>query len=144
MNTFIFSIRFYQIKLEGIRQMFGCNDNPSARQWEAAWRKLLGQHQITVSDSANCINNDVPFLSVLNVSSRKEKAKVDSLVMIDAHNENNNNDHEAELDQLDIDVDPLFVTFLTDDMHSGDIEDHIASYSAAVLERCIIERRWYE
>lgn len=96
-----------RIKFEGIREMLGCNDNPSARQWEAAWRKLLGQHQITASDSSNCINNDVPFLSVLNVSSRKGKAKVDSLVMIDAHNENNNNDHEAELDQLDIDEDPL-------------------------------------
>lgn len=71
--TFRFSQDHLELLLFGcIRQMFGCNDNPSAKQFESAWRRLLGNHQVTASVSANCRNNDVEFLTVLNSSSRKE------------------------------------------------------------------------
>lgn len=69
---FWFSQDHLELLFASIRQMFGCNDNPSAKQFESAWRRLLGQHQITASESANCVNNDTMYLNVLNVSSRKE------------------------------------------------------------------------
>lgn len=121
--------------------MFGCNDNPSARQFESAWRKLLGQHQISASESANCINNDIPFLNVLNVSSRKEKPNINHSDEENG-NENNNIDYEDEFNQLDM-IEDSYVFSLIDDTLPDSLEDHIASYFAAVLEKCIIERRWY-
>lgn len=122
--------------------MFGCNDNPSARQFESAWRKLLGQHQITASESANCINNDIPFLSVLNASSRKVASNIKNSDIFEDESENNNIDYEDEFNYLDVAEDPYF-SIITDDTHSHDLEQHTASYIAAVIEKCIMERRWY-
>lgn len=125
--------------------MFGCNDNPSARQLESAWRKLLGQHQITASDSANCINNDVKFLNVLNVSSRNQKAsiKVLNTFASSASQHDNNNSfcesHDNDLGMEDHDI----YTLTTDDSFSNNIADHICCYMASVLEKNIIEGRWY-
>lgn len=129
--------------------MFGCNDNPSARQLESAWKKLLGQHQINASESANCIGNDFNFLSVLNASSRKPEMR--------AINSNDwlpkciNTEHNASTTNNNI----LFENDFGDSyMDEGDhliaensdsfnIQKHIAAYLAAVLEKCIIEGRWY-
>lgn len=69
-STFRFSQDHLETLFGYIRQMFGCNDNPSATQFQSAWRRLLGQHQITASEFANCATNDTEFLTVLNCSSR--------------------------------------------------------------------------
>lgn len=122
--------------------MFGCNDNPSARQLESAWRRLLGQHQISASESANCMHNDITFLSVLNASSRKEKININN-VQFEEENQNNNNDYEDDFDKWDIAEDTHFHTLFTDDALSDNIGDHITSYLASVLEKCIMERRWH-
>lgn len=105
-------IFMYHFCFQGIRQMFGCNDNPSAKQFESAWRKLLGQHQISASESANCIRNDFPFLSILNASSRKQETQNSnsndwlpiSCANIEhyAITENNNNLFEDEFGSFDI------------------------------------------
>lgn len=123
--------------------MFGCNDNPTARQFESAWRKLLGQHQITASESANCTNNDVPFLSVLNASSRKQNPNSNNLEISDEEIESNNIDYENGFNQSDMDEDPYFLSLIIDESDSDNMEEHIASYLASLLEKCIIERRWY-
>lgn len=68
--TFRFSQDHLELLFACIRQMFGCNDNPSAKQFESAWRRLLGNHQITASNSVNCQNNSVEFLTV----SREKRA----------------------------------------------------------------------
>lgn len=115
--------------------MFGCNDNPSARQFESAWRKLLGQHQITASESANCMNNDVKYLSVLNISSRKGK------------NQSNNVANETHSDECNMEEDPVFRAIVIDDDDNAtleSLEENVASYLAAVLEKCIMEGRWYD
>lgn len=111
--------------------MFGCNDNPSARHFESAWRKLLGQHQITASESSNCMNNDFEFLNVLNASSRKD-AKV-----IQTNEINTSYGEEEYLDEVYLEDQ------VTDGPYSRCFDDHIAAYSAAVLEKCIIEGLWY-
>lgn len=130
--------------------MFGCNDNPSAKQFESAWRKLLGQHQIGSSENANCMDNDFKSLNVLNASSRKhECATIDSndwppQFVKDIQNigsiENNNADDEQDFGDSAMDEGDYLIT---SDSAKIDIEDHVASYLAAVLERSIIEGRWY-
>lgn len=124
--------------------MFGCNDNPSARQLESAWRKLLGQHQIAASESANCLTNDVPFLSVLNASSRKPSNILNNEIPLVIPNEILNNEipNEIEVD-FDMAENAHIQSLINDETLSVNLEEHIASYLASVLEKCIIERRWY-
>lgn len=110
--------------------MFGCNDNPSAQQLESAWRKLLGQHQVTASDEANCASNDFSFLTVLNTSSRKQKSSNTHIEV----NENNNIVLDEEIAESEF----LF----PDDTVTG-FEKHIACYLASLVEKDIIEGRWY-
>lgn len=52
--TYRFSQDHLEILFGRIRQMFGCNNNPTVLQFESAFRKLLGQHQIEASQYANC------------------------------------------------------------------------------------------
>lgn len=126
---------------QGIPQMFGCNDNPSARQFESAWRKLLGQHQITASEYANCKENDIPFTNVLNVSSRHQS----SVTCFGSNElyqftENNNNNSKDDFDEFEIhEEDPVVMNTI----FSANIDDHIAAYLASVLQENIIEGRWY-
>lgn len=145
---FVLTFRFSQDHLEllfsCIRQMFGCNDNPSAKQFESAWRRLLGQHQITASESANCANNDTMYLTVLNASSRKEtneklKLSLRSNILV---NENNNIiattynviDEEEIMNMRSIIFNPDF---------SDNLKGHMISYIACVIQENIIEGRWY-
>lgn len=135
---------------QGIRQMFGCNDNPSAKQFESAWRKLLGQHQIGSPETANCMDNDFKSLTVLNASSRKQELGAGSSndwpppFIKDIHNnksiENNNVVFEDDFGDFTMDEGDYLIT---DSSQGINIEDHVASYLAAVLEKCIIEGRWY-
>lgn len=142
--TFRFSQDHLELLFACIRQMFGCNDNPSAKQFESAWRRLLGQHQITASEYANCANNDVMYLNVLNASSRKEtnekfksEQKGGTLV-----NENNNiiaTSHRV-IDEEEI---MNIRSIVYNPIYSDDLKSHMISYIACVLQKNIIEGRWY-
>lgn len=144
----VFTFRFSQDHLEllfaSIRQMFGCNDNPSAKQFESAWRRLLGQHQITASEYANCANNDTAYLSVLNASSRtktnekRKKEQKGNILM----NENNNTivtAHSA-IDEEEI---MNIRSIISNPIYSNDLKTHMISYMACLLQENIIEGRWY-
>lgn len=138
--TFRFSQDHLELLFGCIRSMFGCNDNPSPRHLESAWRKLLGQHQITVSEKANCMENDVKFLNVLEVSSRKKpdtsNKPIDTLVTETI---------PAELEQP-FEADDLWslCSMEEDDTDQNSMMSHIISYTAAVLESCILNGRWYK
>lgn len=126
--------------------MFGCNDNPSARQFESAWKKLLGRHQISASESANCIDNDFYYLNILNVSSRKQGTlDVNSTDWLPAacaqlNAENNNIIFVEDFGDNDMDEGDHL---MADNSNMINIEKHVAAYLSAVLENCIIEGRWY-
>lgn len=131
--------------------MFGCNDNPSAKQFESAWRKLLGQHQVGSSETANCMNNDFQSLTVLNASSRKQGLATCSSESTDwppsfikdiqnnESAENNNVVFKDDFGELTMDEGDHLIT--GNELKS--IEDHVVSYMAAVLQKCIKEGRWY-
>lgn len=50
--------------------MHGWNDNPTAEQFAAAFRKLLVNNDVFASNHANCIET---YDSILTVSSRRPK-----------------------------------------------------------------------
>lgn len=142
--TFRFSQDHLELLFGCIRKMFGCNDNPSAKHIESAWRKLLGQHQITASDAGNCANNDIEMLNVLNVSSRATNVKsVETPINWRICDRNSNvlldEDELAEKDEL-----WLLNSILDEDDSSSNIEKHAIFYMASVLEECILQGKWYK
>lgn len=98
---------------------------------ESAWRKLLGQHQITASEEANCAENDFTFLSVLNASSRKQNCS-------NTHIEVNENNNIVFADEI-----PDSEFLYPDDTVATSLENNIACYLASLVEKSIIEGRWY-
>lgn len=82
-QTFRFSQDHLEQLFSCIRQMFGCNANPTVQQFKSAYRKLLGQLQVQISPKANIESNDIEMLNILNVSFRTKTNASD--------NNNNNN-----------------------------------------------------
>lgn len=147
--TFRFSQDHLELLFGCIRSMFGCNDNPSARHLESAWRKLLCLHQIQASDSANCANNDVGMLNVLNVSSRKisstDNRPIDvySLVALEHIPEQQIFSNEFEEEEKEDEFSSL--CFMIDENHTPNaIEQHVVSYTGAVIEKFILAGRWFK
>lgn len=120
--------------------MFGCNDNPSPRHLESAWRKLLGQHQIKASNAANCAENDIEFLSVLEVSSRKQPN--DSKVLSDLpQTEVIPSECDGTIESDDLSV---LCSIADDESDSNTLESHVISYTASLLQSNIFHGRWFK
>lgn len=87
-----------------IRRMNGCNDNPTAQQFEAAYRKLLVHNEVTCSEYSNC-QNDVT--KILQVSSRKRgkettiENEIDITNLLFSSQDSNNSD---EISQIGLEV----------------------------------------
>jgi len=47
-----------------IRSRGGFNDNPSAKQFESSYKRLIVRHEIAASERGNCVPNDIPILFV--------------------------------------------------------------------------------
>lgn len=138
--TFRFSQDHLELLFACIRQMFGCNDNPSAKQFESAWRRLLGNHQITASESANCQNNSVEFLTVLNSSSRKESnlklmgnPEGSSIVQVNNELVDDEISEEEFANLRSLIMDPSFES----------LENHMIAYTASVIQDNLIKGKWY-
>lgn len=139
-STFRFSQDHLELLFGCIRQMFGCNDNPSAKQFQSAWRRLLGQHRITASDFANCESNDTEFLTVLNCSSRTKNQNSDILENIsplgdDVCDTQNIDATEREIQSID--------SILSEPSLPNEMDSHVIAYVASIMQQNIIEGRWY-
>lgn len=135
--TFRFSQDHLELLFACLRSMFGCNDNPSPRHLESAWRKLLGQHQIKASESANCAENDIEFLSVLEVSSRKKQS--DSNVLADSSGLEFIPPESDETDDL-----AFLCSIMDDESDPNTLESHVISFTAATLQNDIFQGRWFK
>lgn len=146
--TFRFSQDHLELLFGCIRSMFGCNDNPSARHLESAWRKLLGQHQITVSEYANCANNDVEMLSVLNVSSRVKKTATSCPIQELNSVQADLSGIEFNPNEFDESIESEELSFMCSVVDEGNgintIRNHVVTFTAGVIESCILEGRWYK
>lgn len=94
-----------------VRRMNGCNDNPTAQQFQAAYRKLLVHNEVTCSINSNCEND---ITKILRVSSRKI----------------NDFSLEREINEPDINFQPI------EDIagEKNSIEIHSMAYSASIVE----------
>lgn len=138
-STFRFSQDHLELLFGCIRQKFGCNDNPSAKQFQSAWRRLLGQHQITASEFANCETNDTEFLTVLNCSLRAKSQNSEILENIssiedDVCETQNIEATENEIRSID--------SILSETSLPNEMESHVIAYVASIIQKNIIEGRW--
>lgn len=147
----LFTFRFSQDHLETlfgcIRQMFGCNTNPTVRQFESAFKRLVGQHQITANQLSNCQDDEV---KILTVSSNKNKSKHDSTICeadstlvstLDDINETVSTESSIgnELDET------LISSTVADDPDQIDIiRAHALAYNASLVEEKIIAKQWHK
>jgi hypothetical protein len=104
--TFLCTYKFSQDHLEllfgKIRSLGGCNNNPSARQFCAAYRKLLVHNEIQDVLRGNCLAlQNVPILTVSSASAGTDPPAVSSINdssvrtrMIDPQNFVNRGDHD--------------------------------------------------
>lgn len=110
-----------------IRRMGSTNDNPTAQQFTAAYRKLLFHNEVSSSDGSNC-ENDVT--KVLTVSSKAKstilQADPDDLKML------------ADYDFLNLDViDPIE---RCDETHSDVLHENSLVYLAGIVEANVIRK----
>lgn len=112
--------RFSQDLLESlfgcIRSMGGFNDNPTAQQFEAAYRKLLIHNDVVCSKKSNCIEKGTKILTVS--SQRKPNFKTN---------------HPVIMNEMIFEDEFVDAALYTDDSHS-----HSLAYMASVLETKII------
>lgn len=83
--TYKISQDHLEIFFSNIRSMGGFNNNPTATQFEAAYKRLLFHTELKVSKEANC--NTLDFTPILIVSSNKIKVnKIGNLDLLCAEN----------------------------------------------------------
>lgn len=99
----------------------GYNDNPTAQQFEAAYRKLLIHNDVVCSEKSNCIDSGT---KILTVSSNRNKKKTQNT--------------DSAIDKLPIDDDYWLSQNL---LYVDDISNHSIAYMASMLEARIIGAR---
>lgn len=103
----------------------GFNDNPTAQQFEAAYRKLIVHNDVICSKKANCIDMGTKILSVS--SNRSAQSKKNDFV-----------NNEFLDDHLPEDEDLLYQDFFDNCQYIDNVYDHSIAYMASVLEARII------
>lgn len=103
-----------------IRAMHGFNDNPTAQQFEAAYRKLQIHNDVVCSGKANCIDKGIKILTVSSQRPVKRQNDEGDLVEIDTH----------------------LLEHFEDSLHASqyfdDAQNHSIAYIASVLETRLI------
>lgn len=101
----------------------GHNDNPTAQQFEAAYRKLLVHNEVKCSNRSNCIDSGTKILSVSSNRPAKQKPNI--------------NEIRSAILFLPEDFEERFESSLyIDDVHS-----HSLAYMSSVLESKIIKAK---
>lgn len=126
--TFRFSQDFLESLFGRIRQLCGCNDNPTAEQFISAFRKIQVNNEIKSSAFSNCKDQ----LSILFISSRRPTLNVISETQ---HATENVDVVEEETTQMLQQIDEN--AHLTDGL-----EDHSVAYVAGVIEKKILSSRF--
>lgn len=122
----ICSANFYFNKL--LLFIIGFNDNPTAQQFEAAYRKLLVHNDVVCSNKANCLDSGTKILSVSSnrATEKKQQQKTASTT------ENNCNAIFVDEDYEDT----FNVSQYIDDVHS-----HSIAYMSSLIESKIINAK---
>lgn len=130
--NFLMTYKFSQDHLEmffcAIRSRGGHNDNPTSRQFETAYKRLLGHVDIKISKNANATEQDQ--CSILTVSSSKPKS--DSFPKINCVNP-----HISKLNfEIKKLMDDEFIDETENDENDGD-EEIVEVHQDVILNRYI-------
>lgn len=102
----------------------GFNDNPTAQQFEAAYRKLLVHNDVVCSEKSNCIDQGT---KILYVSARKKGKAEKSTVSRD--------------ELAEITFDEIFDNNFNANQYVDDAHDHCLAFMASSLELKITTAR---
>lgn len=116
-----------------IRRMNGCNDNPNAQQFEAAYKKLLVNNEIESSIHSNCLNDVTQILDVSSRSRPRNTINVlrDKIEIAKQLDELQHRDSLYGFDSFDDDV--------VDIENQNILETHSKAYLATKLETRVIK-----
>lgn len=103
----------------------GYNDNPTAQQFEAAYRKLLVHNDVLCSEKSNCLDSGTKILSVS--SNRRKKVKA------------SNQKDTSELTKVQAGNDDYWLN--QNLLYVADVHNHSIACMASVLESRIIRAR---
>jgi len=127
--SFILSYKISQDHLEmlfsAIRSRGGFNNNPTAAQFEATYKRLLVHTELSVSSNANCAPQD--STSILFVSSGKKIIKENFLDILCVEEEQSFADDNEQDDAVDMDM----------DTYRQDIIEYISGFVVKQLKKTI-------
>lgn len=115
-----------------IRRMNGCNDNPNAVQFSAAYRKLLVQNEVQCSILSNCGNDLTPILEVSSRVLKKPPLSISNSTLsddLDFHEENDEDDGTWTTIRAPIE---------TAQQLEKDLNDSSNAYLASLVEKRIL------
>lgn len=108
----------------------GFNDNPTAQQFESAYRKLMIHNDVVCSGKSNCIDPGTKILTVSSAQPSTSSKNVDQTIELTG-------DDLLE-DDLAVNENSLNEYFLDELQYVDDIHAHSIAYMASVLEARII------
>lgn len=110
--------------------IIGFNDNPTAQQFEAAYRKLLVHNDVVCSNRANCIDSGTKILSVSSNRDTEKRKK---------QHEDTNIDEDADEDFIFADEDYEEIFNMSE--YIDDANSHSLAYMCSVIESKIINAK---
>ena len=122
--TYILSYKLSQDHIEmffsAIRARGGFNNNPTAAQFEGAYKRLVMHAEISTSSAANCLAQDATSILSIPSTSIKAKSKIDDLLIEDLQQNLNVDDEMTALCEEQISL----TTYV------DDITEYIAGFVA--------------
>jgi len=132
--TYKLSQDHLEMFFSAVRARGGFSNNPTAAQFEAAYKRLIIHTEImTCSEGANCMNIDLT--PILSIGSTKKKQKPSSFIDIICY-ENGENDVDDNFDDIKNDLKNVLNNFDVDkiDMCVTDIVEYIAGFVVKKLK----------
>lgn len=132
----------YKLSQDHLELFFGCvrskggyNNNPTARQFEAAYKRLIVHSQISATDTGNAIN--LESISILTCGSANN-------ILSSEHADSIKKSDEAIMKSVFMDMEKFeFSTSTAWDLtpYAEDIVGYISGYVVRTLEKCISCRK---
>lgn len=124
--NFILSYKISQDHIEmlfsAIRSRGGFNNNPTAAQFEAAYKRLLVRSELSISENANCSAQD--DTSILHVSSNKKKMVENFHDVLCVEEESFvDKDEDNELEDINV--------------YKEDVTEHISGFAVKQIKKII-------
>lgn len=103
-----------------VRAHNGCNNNPTARQFVAIYKKILVHHELRTNNTGNCI--PLENISIFHLTSQIDPVNVINMTTSSIKHvlaeENNKRDQNLINEKIDMDTERLLILIQNFDTHS--------------------------